>query len=87
MNILLNGASVLMTKDMEEATCYLLWGSEEEEAGQPHMKPWEGDGANNPRSHFQTWRIKRWLGVISLDLQKGSQAWPKQTSPVMQLLF
>lgn len=48
-----------------QGTCYLFWGLKEEEAGQPPMKAWEGDGANNPGSHFQTWRIKRWLGVMT----------------------
>lgn len=44
-------------------------------AGQPHFSLWEDDGANNSESHFQTQSTKRWLGEVSMDLQKENDSW------------
>lgn len=29
-------------------------GSMDLQVGQPHLNPWDGDGATNPENHFQT---------------------------------
>jgi len=43
-------------------SCLQEGGSEELQAGQPHLTPWGSDGAINPGSQTR-WRTRKWLGV------------------------
>ena len=43
-------------------------------ASQPHLDAC--DRANNPENYFQTWRTRRWFGIVSINLWRGNHAWP-----------
>lgn len=78
MNILLNGTSVLMTKDKEEAKVLVTF-SEDWRKKRLVSLPWK------PGKAMEQIILE---AISKLEELKGDWvSWPKQTSAMMQLLF